>query len=325
MTVSVFLGGFGFGNLGDEACLATSLALFKADVNCAFSHDKNITAKAGSFDFYFNDIKEVIALFPRIDRVVIAGGGIGFNPSFKDNLDWALRCKKVGAEVVVHNIGIGKIGKEWALTWPYLVPVLAEAVEFSVRDYRSRAEVESWELGLHPNISFYPERHHPSNEKLGPLLSESDDFLGISMNNRGELWNVLADNVNEVRNILKQFEGHRVVPIVSVIHCSDSAEHDHIGFLRFAELFNLNDRVVARELCDYDFWLKNVGPADIKYLVGRCRYLISARKHNIIHAIGAGVPFMGVFEFQNDSISRVYHALYRELPKNSSLLPLYPQ
>jgi hypothetical protein len=184
--------------------------------------------------------------------------------------------------------------------------------------------VESWDLGLRPTVSFYPERHHPSNTKLSPLLAEGGDFLGISMNNRPELWSVLADNVNEMRNIIKVFEGYRIVPIVSVIHGIDSTEHDNVGFLRFAELFGLNDRVVARELCDYDFWRKNIGPADIKYLIGRCRYLISARKHNIIHAIGAGVPFMGVFEFQNDSISRVYHALYGQLQKNSSLLPLYP-
>jgi hypothetical protein len=83
-----------------------------------------------------------------------AGGGVGFNPSFKDNWIGPYDARS-GARSGIHNIGIGKIGNEWALTWPYLVPVLTEAKSFSVRDFRSKAEVESWVL-LHPEVSFTP-------------------------------------------------------------------------------------------------------------------------------------------------------------------------
>jgi hypothetical protein len=48
MCVSVFLGGFGFGNLGDEACLATAYNLYKSEVNCTFTHDEVITSKAAN-------------------------------------------------------------------------------------------------------------------------------------------------------------------------------------------------------------------------------------------------------------------------------------
>ncbi len=324
MSVSVFLGGFGFGNLGDEACLATAYQLYKSDINCSFTHDAVITAKAAKFDFFFSQFSALLEKYKKIDRVVIAGGGVGFNPSFKDNLDWAMHCKQRGAEVFIHNIGIGKIGSEWARNWPYLVPVLAEAREFSVRDYRSKAEVESWGLGLSPTLSFYPERNHPIDPKLGRLLPAKLDCIGISLNNRPELWDVLRENVGVLGNVLGAFGDCAILPIVSTIHSLDPAEHDNVGFQRFVDLFGLGDRVVFRQACDPEFWRANMGPADVKYLVSRCKHLLSARKHNIIHAIGAGVPFLGIFEFNNDSIARVYQTLYPVLPRNSSLFPLYP-
>jgi hypothetical protein len=324
MAISVFLGGFGFGNLGDEACLATAYDLYKGEINCTFTHDQVITSKVAKFDFYFSDLRALLDRYPRIDRVVIAGGGVGFMPSFRDNLDWALHCKQRGAEVIVHNIGIGKIGPDWAINWPYLVPVLSEAKEFSVRDYRSKAEVESWGLDLHPEVSFYPERNHPANDKLRDLLPADAKFIGISINNRPELWRVLHDNVDSMRNVVARFDDCLIIPIVSTIHSLDQAEHDNVGFEKFIDLLGLGNRVVLRQLCDYEFWRNNVGPADIKFLISCCQLLISARKHNIIHAIGAGVPFVGVFEFDNDSIPRVYQTLYPVVPSGSSLFPIYP-
>lgn len=324
MSVSIFLGGFGFGNLGDEACLATSYRLYKSEINCAFSYDELITSKAGHFDYYFRDIESVFAHYPKINRVVIAGGGVGFIPSFKDNLDWALRCKERGADVIVHNVGIGKIGREWASSWPYLVPVLSEAKEFSVRDYRSKSEVQSWGLSLSPTISFYPERNLDIDRKFENRFSQDSRYLGISVNNRPALWTVLHDNEAVLHEVLAKFHAHKILPIISTIHALDEAEHDNTGFNKFADQFHLKDRVVFEELCDYQFWRENVGPADIKFLISKCQFLLSARKHNIIHSIGSSIPFLGIFEFDNDSIPRLYQTLYRFIPENSSLLPLYP-
>jgi hypothetical protein len=324
MAVAVFLGGFGFGNLGDEACLATAYDLYKLETNCTFANSERIAAKAADFDFYFSEVPKLFERFPVIDRVVIAGGGVGFMPSFRDNLDWCLRCKNRGAEVIVHNIGVSKIGPQWSADFPYLIPVLTEAKEFTVRDFRSKSEVESWGLGLSPEVSFYPERNLPPNPKLSKKLPRGVDFLGISINNRKELWSVLKQNIGPLKSVLSAFDDCAILPIVSTIHTVDEEEYDNVGFQRFAELFDLTDRVVFKEVCDPSYWIENIGPGDVKYLVGRCRHLLSARKHNIIHAIGSGVPFLGIFEFDNDSIARVYQTLYPELAKNSSLFPLFP-
>lgn len=321
MAVSVFLGGFGFGNLGDEACLATALKLYATETNCVFSRDDAITRKVASFDLFFNDIEQVFPVYPRIDQVILAGGGIGFMPSLRDNIDWALRCKRRGAKVFIHNIGIGKVGGGWLREWPYLLPVMTEAAEFSVRDFHSRAEVVSWGVGLKPEVSFYPERNHPLSSTFQPDLPPN--LLGISMNNRGALWNRIEANHDEIRQILSGFPDSPVLPIVSTIHVSDAEEHDQVGFQRFVEMFGLHNRVVGREFADPTYWREHLGPAEIKTLVSRCSFLISARKHNIVHAIGCGVPFLGMFEAENDSIPRVYQTLFPHLAKGSSLYPLY--
>jgi polysaccharide pyruvyl transferase WcaK-like protein len=324
MSVTVFLGGFGFGNLGDEACLATAYKEFKGDTNCCFSFDPVITGKAAPFDFFFRDLPELLERFSRIDRVVIAGGGVGFMPSFKDNLDWAMHCQGRGAEVIIHNIGIGKIGSEWTRDFPDLVSVIKSAKVFSVRDHRSRHEVESWGIGLSPEVSFYPERNHPVSPALSYLLPEKQRYLGLSVNNRPQLWRVLQDNRSEIKSMLNAYPDSAIVPVVSTIHALDAHEHDDEGFCRFVAEFGLHSRVVAKELAVPAFWREHVGPADVKYVISRCSVLLSARKHNIIHAIGARTPFVGLFEFDNDSIPRVYQTLFPALPPGSCLFPLYP-
>ena len=37
-----------------------------------------LASKAAHFDLYFQDIERVFDHYPKIDRVVIAGGGVGF-------------------------------------------------------------------------------------------------------------------------------------------------------------------------------------------------------------------------------------------------------
>ena len=320
--VSVFLGGFGFGNLGDEACLKTSYDIYKGDINCVFTHNKLITSKAATFDFYFSDIEDVFNIYKDIDTVCIAGGGVGFNPSLKDNLDWALRCMNHGAKLYIHNIGIGKVGHEWLEKWPALKYPLLNATEFSVRDYRSRAEVLSWGLDINPEISHYPEKNLSVSKKLKKNIPVGK-YLGLSVTNRQKLWEHISANKEVIRILLSQFSEHRILPIVSTIHAYDAEEHDNVGFLKFCDEFNLKDRITFPEVCNYDFWLKNTGPEDVKYMISRCDFLISARKHNIIHAIGTGVPFVGIFEHSNDSIPRVFQTLFPEIPKSSSLYPLY--
>lgn len=322
MSVTVFLGGFGFGNLGDEACLQEATQRFRNRVNCCFTMDHRLTRKVGQFDYYFDDIEDVLRRFPAIEAVVLAGGGQGFLPCFRDHLDWALRCKRRGADVYIHNIGFGTIGGAWLRESPHLLEVLAEASEFSVRDHTSRDQVRSWGVGLDPHVTLFPERNLPSDPTLDHLIEPGTSVLGISINNRPDFWSSLWRNESAIARFLDTYIDFGIFPIVSTIHKFDETEHDHRGIRLFLRHFGLEERVVNWALADEQFWRDALTPSRLKHLIGRCSMLLSARKHNIVHAIGAGVPVTGIFEADNNSIPIVFDALREHLKPGSSLLPL---
>ena len=129
-------------------------------------------------------------------------------------------------------------------------------------------------------------------------------------------------DVDRVRALLDRFPDHALVPIVSTIHRMAREERDNEGFRRFHATFCPERRVIAPELADPDVWRAELTPQRLKGIIARLDVLISQRKHNAIHAIGAGVPVIGIHVARDDSLPRCIQALADCLPEGSACIAL---
>jgi hypothetical protein len=113
-----------------------------------------------------------------------------------------------------------------------------------------------------------------------------------------------------------------VVPVVSQWHRDANGRNDAAGFRLFEASFLRGAEIVAPEILDRDWWYANLTPLRLKGIIARCALLISQRKHNCIHGIGAGVPTIGFFPAQDDSVPRTFVTLANILPSGSRLFGL---
>jgi hypothetical protein len=75
-------------------------------------------------------------------------------------------------------------------------------------------------------------------------------------------------------------------------------------------------------LLDPAHWRRAVTPRNLKGLIARCDALISQRKHNAVHAIGAGVRVIGLHPLEDDSLRRTFVALTHRLAPGSRCVGL---
>ncbi|MCS6932493.1 MAG: polysaccharide pyruvyl transferase family protein [Acetobacteraceae bacterium] len=317
------LGSFGYGNLGDELCLLEAMRAFPSAEAFAFSEDPEWTMRcvpglAGTF-FEFAGM---FARQPR--RVVVGGGAVGTRVYFRHILPHLARAQaELGSLCHVHNIGVARMGR--AAEW---LPergeeALSRLASFTVRDPRSAELVMEWVLGLLPGLTGYPESSLPADPALAEaLLPRGRPLLGISVTSGARIWRCLDAAAERVRALLARFPDHALVPVVSTIHRLSPEEQDHEGFRRFHASFCPERPVVAPELADPAFWRAEMTPLRLKGVIARLDALISQRKHNCIHAIGAGVPAIGLQVARDDSLRRTFGALAGRLAPGSDCLGL---
>jgi hypothetical protein len=113
-----------------------------------------------------------------------------------------------------------------------------------------------------------------------------------------------------------------VVPVVSCLHKDTQEEDDIEGFKFFRSMFLQEFEVMEDIFLDTDYIRSFYTPQFIRALVGKLDVLFSQRKHNCIHAIGAGVPVVGFSSIIDDSIKRVFDECSVRLPYGSKLLQL---
>jgi hypothetical protein len=178
-----------------------------------------------------------------------------------------------------------------------------------------------WGFDRDPGLTFYPERNLPADNSLAPMLP-AGPLLGISITGQNAMTEALDRNKDRVAAMMQRFRGHKVVPIISVNHPWDPDEDDIAGFNRFSERFLDGFEVVLPEALDRNWWDANLTPLRLKGLIARCDTLVSQRKHNLIHAIGANVPFVAIHPAADDSLERIIYSLHPYIYHQSSFLSL---
>lgn len=318
---SLFLGSYGYGNLGDELCLIEAMQAFPSSEVWAFSNDPDFTAQCvPGITGFIRTRAEIAELKP--ERVVLGGGGVGFFPSIRDSIHWMYDAFAMGAACHIHNIGVANMADlEWAKAHE-VQTVLNGLKSFTVRDHISWFATRLWPGEPNPGITFYPEQHLPADTALTRTMQTDDRLLGISITGQAQMIEALRGNQDRVRSMLAHYRDHKIVPIVSTYSRTDQEEDDVSGFNHFRDLFLRDFDIVCPQFLDKHWWRREMSPLRLKGIIGALDTIITQRKHNLIHAIGTDVPAVGIFPSEDDSIARIFYSLRDRLPLGSMELSL---
>ncbi|WP_270936058.1 polysaccharide pyruvyl transferase family protein [Falsiroseomonas oryzae] len=322
MPVTAFLGAYGHGNLGDELCLIEAMRAFPGGDAFALSPDAAWTMRCvAGLAGCFRRGPELLRLAP--SRIVFGGGLFGTSDAFRAWMPWMARAAEAGAEIHLHNLGLSRIKFDLGWLDEAARGVIAGAASFTVRDYVSFEMAAEAGLGRMPRITFYPEADIPADDNLADgLLPRGRKLLGLSVIPLPLMQACLRHDAARVRDLLAPFAGHAVVPIASTVHRDLPEEDDIAGIADFLAQFLPDAPIAAPALLDRTHWRAELTPARLKGLIARCDTLVTQRKHNAIHAIGAGVRVIGLHPLEDDSLRRTFVALSHRLAPGSRCVGL---
>lgn len=201
--------------------------------------------------------------------------------------------------------------------------MIAGAATCTVRDYISFEMVAEAGLGRMPGITFYPEADIPAEHDLAEaLLPRGRRLLGISIISNTLMGRCLVHDAARVEAMLAEFAGHAVVPIVSTVHADTAEEDDMAGLSDLLERFLPRAEIAAPALLDRAHWRAELTPARLKGLIARLDVLVTQRKHNAVHAVGAGTRVIGLHPLVDDSLRRSFVALSHRMPPGSRCIGL---
>ena len=209
---TLFLGSYGFGNIGDELCLIEAMQAFPSSEVWAFSVDPSFTSHSvPGVDGYIRERSDIQTLRP--ERVVLGGGGVGFMPSIRDMLHWMDDARRLGAICHIHNIGVANMDD---LEWTKAVQVqrvLNNLKSCSVRDDMSWMCMRMWPTTTRPSITSYPEYKLPQDNSIAMRLAGPTKTLGISITGQQAMRDALRGGGKKVERALSLCRNYAIVPV----------------------------------------------------------------------------------------------------------------
>jgi polysaccharide pyruvyl transferase WcaK-like protein len=319
---TAFLGAYGYGNLGDELCLMEAMRAFPSTEAHAFSVAPDWTLRCvPGLAGCFRDGGEMLALRP--ERVVFGGGMFGVPDAYRAWLPHLATAEAAGAEIHFHNLGVAWLANDLSWLDETARGVFLRAASYTVRDVLSVEYAAMAGIGRLPKLSFFPEADIPADPGLADaLLPRGPKLLGVSIIPMPLMRAALRHDADRVRALLAEFADHAVLPVVSTVHLDTPDEDDVAGCRAFLETFLPHAPIVAPLLLDRAFWRAEMTPARLKGLIARCDTLLTQRKHNAIHAIGAGVRVIGLHPLLDNSLRRTFVTLTHRLPPGSRCVGL---
>ena len=319
---TLFLGAYGFGNLGDELCLLEAISAFPSEEVCVRSVSPEFTRKSVKCDGF---IKWEPACPPKnhfvnFERVVLGGGGILNGLPGRDYMSWIVAAQNSGAKTYVHNVGaIGPDDSTWITT--EIQNAFERLDGFSVRDKESFDRIKKWGVKRNIERTYFPEKNIAKDMSLANALPDGD-ILGISIINADYFFDAVKRNKNKVQETVDRYKGMKILPVISTVHMFEERENDIKGFEKFKSLFLKDFEIIMPEILDKDWWYKNMTPARLKGLISKCKVLISRRKHNCVHAISCGVKTIGLSRDHDRGVFSAFDSLKDILPSGSEMISL---
>ena len=316
----IFLVGYyGFGNVGDEAILATMVSQFRdrlpgLPITVASGNPEETSSTHGVEAVAWNDIAAIHRSVQASDLVIIGGGGLfhdywGVDPdTFLTRSHWgipyyagpALLATLYRKPVMLYAVGVGPLFSAHGSKFTYMVAQAAQAI--TVRDEASKSLLE--EIGVaagrvrvtaDPGFAFEPSSpfsladafDNAALDNAGPTAPEGfvlhKPILGVAPRH----WAVgvhpdfLERELAAALDLFLRRTGGSVV-LIPFQHISGEKENDRATAARIKAQMRYQDRVAVAG--------RAVSPDQVYGCLRDCDAVLGMRLHALIFAAKAGVP-----------------------------------
>lgn len=311
MTTLTIKGGFGVGNIGDDAILISMLD----SINCEFddpnfiifSGDSNTMAKLRrshrikTISFSVKNMRSAVDIIKYIndsDLFVFGGGGLLYDHHgpfvLLSNLSTVIIAKILRKPIIFYSIGVGPLN---TIFGKLVTKIVANNVSvITVRDLGS--EILLKELGINktpicvasdPAISLLPEENTSTRENIQRLKNEQIHGKKIVIGLSLRFLKTEKIDLKIIANVCDQLVELYDAKIVFFPMC----QHKHA--------WHENDLNVANELIhllkhknDFRILKGDYTPSNIKAIIGHMDLFIGMRLHSLIFSASMCVPTIGI-------------------------------